>query len=160
MNTKHTFKYFLKKTFKSNPLSYLGWLGVLGIIGLICVPTLIPFLICFTFFSYTNMIADELFWSNVRTSAGRAFWVGFIFDTVVMVGLVMRGLFIGSKLPYTEMIPQNGATTITMSVFNYGTYTFTFLAFVLNMIIMLLTFSISMLRLRKQEKLSLEDQEN
>ena len=78
----------LKKWFPSNPLSYLGWRGVLGIIGIFFAPIFTPFLLFFTFFFYSKMKADELFWENVRRASTRGFWTTFTITAITMLWLL------------------------------------------------------------------------
>lgn len=78
-------KRFLQKIFHKNPLSYLGWLGFIGVVGLVLrTPAMIACLLCFTFFAYSDMIADELFWANVRRAGFRAFLAGFLFSILCL----------------------------------------------------------------------------
>ncbi|ADY55447.1 hypothetical protein Sgly_1122 [Syntrophobotulus glycolicus DSM 8271] len=88
-----------------NKLAYLGFLGFIGFGGLIGgkanLFSFLPFLI---FFSYINVIPDELFWENVKNSAFYAFVVQTIIsvialtistiitDTNLIVGVLIGGL--------------------------------------------------------------------
>lgn len=148
-------KNFFKKYFSANPLSYLGWLGILGVFGIFFIPVLIPFLLCFTFFSYYNMTADELFWNNVHRASMRSFWSVFVLDTTVAVTLFIRGMAIGSQPPYTPLAIQKDI--VSMSVFTFDQFFIIFLTFFISITLMLLVFSISMLRFKKQEKKLLEE---
>ena len=87
-------KRFLQKIFHKNPLSYLGWLGFIGVVGLVLrTPVMIACLLCFTFFAYSDMIADELFWANVRRAGFRAFLAGFLFSILCLAILVPRAIY-------------------------------------------------------------------
>lgn len=149
-------KLFLKRHFKANPLSYLGWLGILGVLGIFFVPTFIPFLLCFSFFSYYSVVADELFWRNVNRASGRAFWSVFTLDVVMIVLMFIRGMTIGRQYPYHPVVFEG--EIVTMGAFSYEQYVFAFLTFLGNIVIMLLVFTVSMMRFKKQEKRMLEEE--
>lgn len=143
-------KQFLSRHFKSNPLSYLGWLGVLGLLGVFFVPVFIPFLLCFSFFGYTNMVADELFWANVHKASTRAFWAVFIFDVLVGISMFIRGMTIGAKSEGTSISIEGNL--VSMGVFTFDQYAITFFAFFISITLMLLVFTISMMQFRRREK--------
>lgn len=150
---------FFKDHFKKNPLSYLGWLGLFGIFGLMYAPIMIPFLICFVFFSYRNVIADELFWENVRRSGTRAFVSSLIFDVVICVFAYGRGLVLSARLGDEVFRPIVEGDRVTVWMYSYAQTVFIFLAFFASMLLMMLVFSISMMRVRRREKRSLENQD-
>lgn len=148
-------KQFLKRHFKANPLSYLGWLGILGVLGVFFIPTFIPFLLCFTFFSYQNVIADELFWRNVNRASGRAFWSVFGLDVVMFVILFIRAMTIGRAYTYYPTVLEG--EKVTLGAFSFEQYSLSFITFIGSIILMLLVFSISMMRFKKQEKKMMEE---
>lgn len=156
MKKEKTLKNMLKKLFPSNPLSYLGWLGILGILGLFFVPSFIPFLLFFTFFAYKNMKADELFWENVRRASTRGFWAAFALIVGGMVTLFIRGMTIGYGQEYIKITVQGNVATV--SAFSLEQYMIGFLVLVFSMTLMILVFSISMLRFRRREKMLLEEE--
>lgn len=157
MKKEKALKTMLKKLFPSNPLSYLGWLGILGILGLFFVPSFIPFLMFFTFFAYKNMKADELFWENVRRASTRGFWTVFASIVGGMVTLFIRGMTIGSGQEYIKITVQGNAATL--GAFSLEQYMIGFIILIFSMALMILVFSISMLRFRRREKKLLEEQE-
>lgn len=135
---------------KRNPLSYLGWLGVLGVLGLFFVPMFIPFLLCFTFFAYSNMLPDELFWKNVNRAAAKAFWSVFAVDVVAAFAIHIRAMFasgIGREIPITIE-----GDIVTMGIFTWEQFFIVFMAFFGSITLMILVFTISMMRFKKQEK--------
>lgn len=145
----------LKKWFPSNPLSYIGWLGILGIIGIFFAPIFSPFLLFFSFFPYTKMEADELFWENVRKASTRRFWTTFTVMTITMLVLLTRGIchsWFGDEVKRT-VIREN---SVTMGIFTYEQYMIVFLLMFLSMTLMISVFSISMFKFRKEEKKTLE----
>lgn len=142
---------------KKNPLSYLGWLGVIGLLGLCFAPTLAPFLLFFTFFSYEKMKPDELFWQNVNKASTRAFWSVFGLDSIVLVGMFIRGMIIGST---GERIPTKiQGNSVTMGTFLFAQYNIAFFTFLGSITLMIVVFVISMKRFKKQEKRMLEVEE-
>lgn len=157
MKKKGSFKAVLKKNFPGNPLFYLGWLGFLGVLGILFSPLFLPFLLCFSFFGYGSMPADELFWQNVHRSSSRAFWAGFALDTVVALTMLMRGLFYAMKHPYVAPVLKNNL--VTVSAFSAEQYAYSYLAFFGSLILMLLVFTISMMQFRRQEKKELKELE-
>lgn len=154
MKGKKFFRSSLKKLFPSNPLSYLGWLGILGILGIFFVPVFIPFLLFFTFFSYRSMKADELFWENVRRASTRGFWTVFTVIAGGMFIMFIRGMTIGARQEYVEASIQGNLANV--GVFQLEQYTISFMLLILSMVLMILVFSISMLRFRRKEKKLLE----
>lgn len=152
---RNSVKQFLKKHFTANPLSYLGWLGIIGIFGILFVPVFIPFLLCFTFFSYHNMMADELFWKNVHRASVRGFWSVFVLDVVIAVVLFIRGMTYGirhGEIPIT--IEKN---VISMGIFSYNQFMISFLTFFASITLMILIFTVSMMRFKKMEKKMVEE---
>ena len=157
MKGERNFRSMLKRLFPSNPLSYLGWLGVLGILGIFFVPVFIPFLLFFTFFSYKNMKADELFWENVRRASTRSFWSAFAVIAGGMFILFIRGMTIGMGQEYVGISIQGNLATV--GAFTLEQYMLSFMLIILSLILMILFFSISMLRFRRKEKKLLEELE-
>ena len=157
MKKENCLKSRLKSLFPANPLSYLGWLGALGILGILFVPVFIPFLLFFTFFSYRNMKADELFWENVRRASTRGFWTAFTVIASGMVVLFIRGMTIGYGMEQREISIQGNVATV--GIFPLEQYIIGFLLLVFSMILMILVFTISMMRFRRREKKLLEEQE-
>lgn len=150
-------KKFLKKHFKANPISYIGWLGVFGIIGTIFfVPVFIPFLLCFTFFSYTKMQADELFWENVRKASSRGFWTVFLLDIGVFVWMFIRGMMMTGKIPKVDN--PFSANLVTLPSFAVEQYIIAFFTLCVNLVVMILVFTISMMKFRRQEKKMIEEE--
>lgn len=157
---EHKLSKYMKSLFRKNPISYLGWLGILGVFGIfMCSWVLVPFAICFTFFAYRNMVADEMFWKNVRQSAARAFWSVFIFDLVSLIFLYVRSFMAVAdpQYQYQELIVQGD--TITWGAFSFTQFAVGYWGFLLGIILILLVFSISMLRFRHREKKALKAQE-
>ena len=145
-------KRFLQKIFHKNPLSYLGWLGFIGIVGLVLrTPAMIACLLCFTFFAYSDMIADELFWANVRRAGFRAFLAGFLFSILCLVILVPRAIY------YQFPQPQVANGMVQLSEQSYLQSLFCSAAFVCLFILMLAVFSISLLVFRHREKRALRE---
>ncbi len=148
---------FLKRVFSSNPLSYLGWLGILGVLGLLFVPVFIPFLLFFTFFSYRKMKADELFWENVRRASTRGFWSVFILIVGGMTMMFIRGMTIGWGIEWVDITVKEGVATV--GAFPLEQYMLGYSVLILSMTVMILVFSISMLRFRSKEKELVEEDE-
>ena len=143
-------KRFLQKIFHKNPLSYLGWLGFIGVVGLVLrTPAMIACLLCFTFFAYSDMIADELFWANVRRAGFRAFLAGFLFSILCLAILVPRAIY------YQFPQPQVANGMVQLSEQSYLQSLFCSAAFVCLFILMLAVFSISLLVFRHREKRAL-----
>lgn len=136
---------------KTNPLSYLGWLGVLGLFGVMFVPVLIPFLLCFSFFSYSRVIPDELFWRNVNRAAARGFWTVFGLDTIIAVVMFGRGMS-ASWLGHPGPDVSFEGNLVTMGTFVFDQFFLVFLMFFVSLTVMILVFTISMMRFKKQEK--------
>ena len=154
MEDKKGVKKYLKKWFPQNPLSYFGWLGFLGVFGLLFfVPNMVPFLLCFSFFSYRNKIADELFWNNVRKAGTRAFCCSFVFDVLGLLFLIYRGFTCG----FERAVFEAGYVTIEEGL--YWQYEFVMLFFIIGLELLLCVFSISMMRFKKREKKLLRGQE-
>lgn len=145
-------KRFLQKIFHKNPLSYLGWLGFIGVVGLVLrTPAMIACLLCFTFFAYSDMIADELFWANVRRAGFRAFLAGFLFSILCLAILVPRAIY------YQFSQPQVANGMVQLSEQSYLQSLFCSAAFVCLFILMLAVFSISLLVFRHREKRALRE---
>lgn len=145
-------KRFLQKIFHKNSLSYLGWLGFIGIVGLVLrTPAMIACLLCFTFFAYSDMIADELFWANVRRAGFRAFLAGFLFSILCLAILVPRAIY------YQFPQPQVANGMVQLSEQSYLQSLFCSAAFVCLFILMLAVFSISLLVFRHREKRALRE---
>lgn len=144
----------LRIQIKGNPLAYLGWLGVLGVLGLFFVPSLIPFLLCFTFFSYAGMTPDELFWKQVHIASTRAFWSVFAVDVIGMLCLFCRAMTSGG--PYIQ--PELAGDVVTMGVLAWEQSVLAFLLLILNQTVMILVFSVSMWRFKRKEKKILAEQ--
>ena len=145
-------KRFLQKIFHKNPLSYLGWLGFIGIVGLVLrTPAMIACLLCFTVFAYSDMIADELFWANVRRAGFRAFLAGFLFSILCLAILVPRAIY------YQFPQPQVANGMVQLSEQSYLQSLFCSAAFVCLFILMLAVFSISLLVFRHREKRALRE---
>lgn len=159
MKTKTKLKQFLKKYFPANPLSYLGWLGMLGVLGLLCSPIFIPFLLFFTFFSYCKVIADELFWKQAGRAAVRAFWSVFAFEVATAFVLLMRGMAASFSKDRHMIMTTFGEGAVNMDAFLFDQLSITFFVFFMGIILMILVFTISMMRFRRQEKKMLEEEE-
>lgn len=145
-------KRFLQKIFHKNSLSYLGWLGFIGVVGLVLrTPAMIACLLCFTFFAYSDMIADELFWANVRRAGFRAFLAGFLFSILCLAILVPRAIY------YQFPQPQVANGMVQLSEQSYLQSLFCSAAFVCLFILMLAVFSISLLVFRHREKRALRE---
>lgn len=157
MNKKqNSIKKFFKAHFKANPLSYLGWLGFLGILGLFFGQKLfIPFFMCFSFFSYRNDIPDELFWQNVNRASARAFWWVFGFDLLVLVSQLIRGIGIWRTMEPVETVITE--TTVAMGIAQFSQTMILTLAFIANVFLIVLVFSISMMRFKNRERQLLEE---
>lgn len=147
---------FLKKHFKANPISYLGWLGILGMLGVCFVPLFSPFLLCFSFFAYSHMQADELFWQNVHKASSRGFWSVFLLDVGVFSWMFVRGMTIGRTAKNVPYSFSDGVATL--STFMLDQYCIAFFALCANLIIMILVFTISMMKFRRQEKKTVEEE--
>ena len=145
-------KRFLQKIFHKNPQSYQGWLGFIGVVGLVLrTPAMIACLLCFTFFAYSDMIADELFWANVRRAGFRAFLAGFLFSILCLAILVPRAIY------YQFPQPQVANGMVQLSEQSYLQSLFCSAAFVCLFILMLAVFSISLLVFRHREKRALRE---
>lgn len=153
MRKTNFIRHFLQTHFTSNPLSYLGWLGLLGLFG-VAAPALLPFLLCFTFFSYGSMVPDELFWKNVNRASARAFWSVFALDAAVIVLMFVRGIAIVNTGEWVKTTIQGNL--VSMGISAYGQYSLAVLTLYGNIVLMILVFTISMMRFRKQEKNMLE----
>lgn len=153
---KKDIRKFLKKHFKANPLSYIGYLGWLGAIGILFAPVLIPFLLCFFFFSYTNVIADELFWENVHKAATKSFWSVFSVDVVIVIILFFRSMayVLGGHKSIPVTVEGN---TVTLSAIAFEQIAIGQFAFYGSIILMVLVFVFCMMKLKKQEKQMLEE---
>lgn len=122
-----------------NKLGYLGFLGFVGIYGIFWRSfTHSAFLIFFFFFTYLDIIPDELFKENIKKSASNAFMVNMIIS-IVILGVCTT---ISNLYQYTEI---NG------NMLFYG-----FVAFVLNFIISMLTFVFTLMHYAHKEKGLLE----
>lgn len=152
---KSGIKDFFKAHFKANPLSYLGWLGFLGILGLFFGLILTPFLLCFSFFSYSKEIPDELFWKNVNRASARAFWWVFGFDLLVLVSQLIRGIWVWQTEELVDTVITE--TTVTMGIAQFDQTMILTLAFTANVFLIVLVFSISMMRFKKRERKLLEE---
>lgn len=146
----------IKHIFSKNPLWYLGWLGILGVIGLLFVPSVIPFLLFFTFFAYGSMTPDELFWNQVRCASTKAFWTVFFTDIVGMLGIVCRAMFF-RNMEYKAQIVETGL--MEMDLFTWEQNSLMIMLFLLNQTLMVIVFSVCMLKYRRQEKKALKEQE-
>lgn len=145
-------KRLLQTIFRKNPLSYLGWLGIVGVIGLFLrTPVMIACLLCFTFFSYRDMVADELFWTNVRRAGCRAFLVGFLFGVLCLAVLVPRAIY------YQFPRPQVTDGMVWISEQSYLQSLLGTAAFVCLFVLMLAVFSISLLVFRRREARALRE---
>lgn len=146
----------LRAILPRNPLSLLGWLGVIGIFGLfIHAYNMLPFLLCFTFFAYSDMTPDEAFWSQVHRAGSRAFFFGFGFSLLCFLGLVLHGMAIHMDHPTPV-----SETLVQMRLVEYLQLSLITVAFVLQLILMLCIFSLSMLRWRRREKRALRSEES
>ncbi|WP_186580334.1 DUF3796 domain-containing protein [Aquibacillus kalidii] len=116
-----------------NKLAYLGFLGFIGFLG--------PFsfmgedmsvayfmFVFFFFFLYSKVEPDELFILNVQSAATKAFFLGFIFTTVVI--------------------------TFSFVIDNVSVLR---LLFVITFAVSLLTFIISLELIERREKKDIED---
>lgn len=147
-------KAAMRKIFHKNPLYYLGWLGVVGIIGF-CFSSAIltSFLLCFTFFAYGDMIADEMFWQNVRRAGFRAFLSGFAFGILSQAIMVPRAMYYGFRPPqFVDGFAQVSEQYYLQALLGSA-------AFVLSFILMLVVFAGSLLVFRHREKQSLREAE-
>lgn len=147
-------KAAMRKIFHKNPLSYLGWLGFVGIIGLcFSSPIMISFLLCFTFFAYGDMIADEMFWQNVRRAGFRAFLSGFGFGVLSQAIMIPRAMYYGFRPPqFADGVAQISEQYYLQVLLGTA-------AFALSFIIMLVVFTGSLLIFRHREKQSLRESE-
>ena len=112
---------------------------------------MIACLLCFTFFAYSDMIADELFWANVRRAGFRAFLAGFLFSILCLAILVPRAIY------YQFPQPQVANGMVQLSEQSYLQSLFCSAAFVCLFILMLAVFSISLLVFRHREKRALRE---
>jgi Na+/alanine symporter len=122
-----------------NKLGYLGFLGFVGILGLFWHSFIhSTFLVFFFFFTYANVIPDELFKVNIHKSALNAFIVNMVINMVIIaVSTTISNLY-----QFTE-------PDITVMYFVSA-------AFVLNFAISILVFVFSLMYLAHQEKSVLE----
>ena len=157
MNKQEKVREALRKAFPKNPLSYLGWLGFLGVFGVLLAPSVAPFIICFSFFGYRNMIADELFWKNVNRAAARAFWSAFVLNVFVIIVMLCRGVYY--TINNVNVQPVFEENTVTIANFSMNQFMIAFYAYLANMLLLLLVFSITMMRFKSQEKKALSEQE-
>lgn len=122
-----------------NKLGYLGFLGFVGILGLYWGSfTHSIFLIFFFFFSYRNMIPDELFKENIKKSALVSFMVNMIFNIMIL----MIGSIISNFNHYAEP--------------NMIMIFYTSIAFIINFIISISIFIFSLMYYSYREKRALE----
>ena len=154
MRSRRNRKQAIKRIFSKNPLWYIGWLGFLGVLGVFCVPTLIPFLLFFTFFVYGKTEPDELFWKHVRCASTRAFWTVFFTDVAGMLGIIFRAMFLAPESHIQPVLENNIVTTPAFSVEQMSLMV---CLLILNQTLMVVVFSVSMLKYRKQEKRMLEE---
>lgn len=139
-------------------MSYLGWLGVLGLFGLsVGAPTFLPFLLFFLFFSYGGMKPDELFWQNVSRASMRAFWSVFTMDAAVLVIMLIRGLTADKEYAWIRLNMEENS--VVMGAFTYNQYAIVFFTFIGSILLMILVFTISMMRFKKKEKKMLDREE-
>lgn len=144
------------KAKKKNPLSYLGWVGVLGLYGLCIGATwMLPFLLFFFFFTYTNMVADELFWNQVRRAGCKAFFVNITFCGIGFFLMMIRASFICHFDMETSMQVQNGGYLLSEDFMMQFMLSQILLVFA--WIITLCTFFFSLMYYRRQEKKFVED---
>lgn len=122
-----------------NKLAYLGFLGFIGVLGLYWRSfSHSIFLVFFFFFSYSKMIPDELFKENIKKSALSAFIVNMIINTVIMTICTL----ISNRYQYIE--PNS-------SMMYFG-----FAAFVLNFVISILIFVVTLMLYAHKDKSVLE----
>ncbi|WP_055668586.1 DUF3796 domain-containing protein [Desnuesiella massiliensis] len=122
-----------------NKLGYLGFLGVIGFLGLWMRSFFFSiFLIFFFFFTYAKVIPDELFKENVKKSALNAFIVNMIINAVIVI--------VCSSITNFYQL-----STINSSMVLYG-----FAAFVLNFVISMLIFVLTLMIYGHKEKGVLE----
>lgn len=84
----------------------------------------------------------------------------FIFDCITIVAVFLRALIIGSQSKYFAPIYDPNTYTVTCGAFAYEQLILLMLAFMINLVLAVLVFSISMMRFRRQEKKSSQEQEN
>lgn len=122
-----------------NKLGYLGFLGFVGILGLYWGSfTHSIFLIFFFFFSYRNVIPDELFKENIKKSALVSFMVNMIFNIMI--------LLIGSIISNFNHYDEPNMIMIF----------YTSIAFIINFIISISIFIFSLMYYSYREKRALE----
>lgn len=133
-----------------NPLAKLGWLGLLGVLGVsIFAPWLMSFLPFFFFFTYRNVIPDELFWTNVGKAAIKAFIVYIIFTTVAFCFFAFRATFIYHFTP--EMVVRMD-NMVQLDFEYYLQHLLLSAVPVFSFIITLCTFFFSLMYYRRKEK--------
>lgn len=77
-----------------NKLAYLGFLGFFGFLGIFSflgenIDMLFGFLGFFSFFFYAKITPDEFFILHVKNAATRAFFTGVVIGVIMLCGTVM-----------------------------------------------------------------------
>lgn len=122
-----------------NNLGYLGYLGFIGVLGLWMNSFVhIAFLLFFFFFTYANVIPDELFKENIKKSALNTFMLNMIINTLIIIVCSSISNF------YQFISPSNN-----MMLFGIA-------AFTLNYVISILIFILTLMHYSHKEKRELE----
>lgn len=139
-----------------NKLSWLGFLGFIGVYGIfVMTPTLIVFLAFFFFFSYKNMIPDELFRQNVRKAGLRAFYV-----YLALAGGCLLLLHIRAMQYSFEYFNIYGKDAAFMAEKNTEQGLLALGMFVWSFIVTICTFCFTLMRDSHKEKKLLEEPED
>lgn len=147
----------MKQT-KKNPLSYLGWLGVFGLMGASVGATwTLPFLLFFFFFTYSNAVADELFWNQVRRAGLRAFVVNVSLNSVVFLLMMITAFAVPRSAEESMREFGNGYYLVEAGLF--GRQMLLVAVLIFGFIITLCTFLFTLMHYRRQEKKYVEKSE-
>ena len=92
----------------------------------------------------------------MRCASTKAFWTVFFTDIVGMLGIVCRAMFF-RNMEYKAQIVETGL--MEMDLFTWEQNSLMIMLFLLNQTLMVIVFSVCMLKYRRQEKKALKEQE-
>ncbi|WP_298844299.1 DUF3796 domain-containing protein [Clostridium sp.] len=122
-----------------NKMGYLGCIGFIGILGLwVGNFAISTFLVFFFFFTYAEVVPDELFKENIKKAALNAFISNMIINTVILIVCTLITNFYHFTTPNSKML------------------SYSFAAFTLNFVISILIFVFTLIFYGHKEKRSLE----
>ncbi|MBU3182934.1 DUF3796 domain-containing protein [Clostridium psychrophilum] len=122
-----------------NKMGYLRCIGFIGILGL-CMGNfaISTFLVFFFFFTYAEVVPDELFKENIKKAALNAFISNMIINTIILIVCTLITNFYHFTTPNSKMLFYSVA------------------AFTLNFVISILIFVFTLIFYGHKEKRSLE----